>query len=311
MSSGLGQRVLVGALAVARSPWFRLAASLLLIGFLLYKVPFRFSQVVLTLGQADLALVGVAVVVKVAPVFLSARRQQLVFLTGNVQMPLGKLFRLLMIGEALNRFTPGNLGALAYLTLHAGGKAHAMGLVLVDKVLYLLCISSVAAGAAFYVGADLLAGVLLIGVTAALVLLTGAGHLLARFSPTAKLQAWMAELVKALTRRPGLCVHYLGSVALGLITAVLAFWLVLRSVGVTVGAGVAFACVTLTTVAVAAPVTVGGVGLREWVFLAFLKDEIPADGFIGYMLLVYLVGSANAILGALVAIVAPVKEQVP
>jgi uncharacterized membrane protein YbhN (UPF0104 family) len=295
--------------AASRSLSGRLLISTILLVAALRALPFEWSVVLSTLSTVDWRYLGLALLVQVAGVYFSARRTQVVLAVGGRRYSMLALWQLAMVGEAINRVVPGNLGSLAYLAskLADEERGRILSLLVAEKFIYLFFVLLAGAASVLTLGAPWVA-VPLAAATAGLALVAGGVGWASSLHPRlAVAREWIVPLLAAIAQRPRTVLSYVLAVALGLSSAALAFVSVLRAIGVSIGVSVAYGCTTLVTIATALPLTLNGIGLREWVTGSFLESHFHDGGFASYVLLSYLVVFSVSGVGALLAAVQPVR----
>lgn len=240
--------------------------------------------------------VVVAVMLRPLAVWARAWQARLLLGSAGIDLKVRDLWRAFMFGELLSRFIPGNLGTIAYVAKLSNQLGVALVAQLLDRVLFLALTMLVAAlsllGAGHLPWALIVFGAWVSGVLLAGVLYFGA-H---RWSPLSVSQRGTIERV--FRSRNRWARDYVVAAALSLgSTAVLFGLLVVACDGILRFFPI-LAAVTLVTIGAALPITINGVGIREWVFVALLDGTLPSkEVLVTLAAITYVVGFASAAVG--------------
>jgi hypothetical protein len=232
------------------------------------------------------------------PVAVWARAWQAALLLRGAGLGLGvrDVWRAFMFGELLSRFVPANLGTVAYVAKLSQRASVAVIAQFLDRVFFLLLtllvavLTLLAAGHGLFalVASGALLGVLLLTIG----LYRGALH----WAPLGQGHREAIESVLRGRKEWGPPYVLASSSSLAL-TAVL-FELLVAACGGTVHVFEGLAAVALVTIGVAVPLTVNGIGIREWVFVVLLKETLPSNEAVVTLAgVTYLVGFASALIG--------------
>lgn len=279
-------------------PLLRLVVSTLLLALVLRAVQVDWSRVWQILSSFPPQILLAILPVRLLAVVGAALRLQVVF-GAHLPGPPPSLLRLstaLMHAELVNKVIPGAVGGMACVSLEVGNTKRVFFLQLVDKVVYLVVVAATALVSAVLISDELLVLVSAAAITSAAALAAGIQLVATRFRSFA--DDW--KLALGTLRALGLMAwsrYLLGAIG-GLLTLVILFMMLVSGAGQRIPTAHAWACTTLTTLATAVPLTVNGVGLREWVHLRVLGPiAFPAATLAAVLLLLYLLGFVMALLG--------------
>jgi hypothetical protein len=201
-----------------------------------------------------------------------------------------------MFGELLSRFVPANLGTLAYvakLSNHAGVAVIAQ---LLDRFFFLLLTLLVSVLSLLGAGHGLLALIASGALLCVLLLAHALYRGVIRWDP---LGAGHREAIeRVLQSRKEWAGAYVLASTLSLALTVVLFGLLVVACAGDLHAFEIVAAVALVTIGAAAPITVNGIGIREWVFVVLLKETLPSDeAVVTLAAMTYVVGFASALIG--------------
>jgi hypothetical protein len=201
-----------------------------------------------------------------------------------------------MFGEMLSRFVPGNLGTIAYVAKLSQRAGDAFIAQVLDRVLFLVLILLAAAISLAVAGHSLL-GLAALGALAGVVLVAALLYKgVVRWFPLDP--AHRGTLERLLQRRR----HWQRAYALACVSSLalmtLLFWLLVVACGGKIDVFESLAAVSLVTIGAALPFSINGIGIREWVFMALLRDNFPSqEAVVTLAATTYGLGFASALLG--------------
>lgn len=284
--------------------WFvrvgRVAVTLALLWYVLRGLDA--GRLLATLGEFDPVWVAVALALQFAGIAAStfAWRSLLAPFVAE-RLPLVGLFRTYLVSRFVGLAGPGTVvgdASRVYFTRGDGDLAPPTAAVVTEKALYAAGFVGVAAAAGALISTPPEAGAV-IAAAAGLFLVGVAGVLLALLAvgryPTHRLVAPATAVVRGYRARPGVvleaAVSTLGTVA----AAVLSTWALVLALDLSVSLAYLWATVPLVAVAVALPVSVQGLGVREGAYVLLF-------GFVGVGTEAALaISVANFALGLVVA----------
>lgn len=291
----------------------RVALSVLTLGFLLHEV--GGNKVLDVLRQADLLLLGLAWLLFMLGVVVRTFRWRALLNGLGLFPPFGQLLKLYLVGGFFNSFLPTGFGGdvVRVLELAQGEKrAAAAGTVLVDRMTGFLSLMALGllvlpftSGLqpwlvglfAFISGSCLLAGFLVLE-----------GRLLRRLtawlpqSLSLAGQGKLAQLYAAVTGAGtrAVAMAFLLSTLFNLLNIAI-HWLCGLAVGVTVSWTFYFVATPLLALALLIPISVGGLGARDWVAQPLFASMNVSDALAaGMSLSVYIVTAAAGLVGGLI-----------
>lgn len=291
----------------------RLAAGLLLLWLLARRLPWH--EVLATWRRLGWEGAGAALGLVFLSLLVSARKWQLLLRQeGQSTLGLRAAFRLYLVGLFFNNFLPSAVGgdvvraALAARKL-GGGRAAAS--VLAERVLASLGLALPALAAYFSQRAALgRLGWIVPALAAATVLLTlvcfyprraaALPRLLRRWPALEAQAAGFLEALSGYRRQPGTLALVVGwSVAFQLVLVLLNYVL-FRSMGVPLGLGPCLLVIPLTSALAMLPVSINGLGLREWSYaVLFSAFGVPAAQSVAVSLAFFLAVMLVSILGGI------------
>ena len=297
-----------------RKRWFSLARVVVGIGalaFLLWQI--GVGETLSQLRQADLRLLLVALILFLVSLVIRAGRWAALLWALDLQVPFPKLVYLYFVGAFFNSFLPSGFGGDVVRALELTEDTPppaAVGTVLVDRMtglLVLLAMGLVAlpfsvdqlapwlvwllvafAGGGLLGGALLLEGRLLRHITAWLperISLDGTGSLAQIYAAITGC-GW-----RALGRALGI------SLVFNVVNVVINY-LCGRAVGIDLGLGYFFITAPLISMTLIVPISVGGVGIRDWVTVAlFSPAGVDSNTAAAMSLAIYGVSAAAGLVG--------------
>jgi uncharacterized membrane protein YbhN (UPF0104 family) len=278
--------------------WPQILISIALIAWMLSAVDFDISRWHDSAARVRWWPIVLALLLR--PVAVAARAWQATLILGSAGtgLSLRDVWRAFMFGEMLSRFVPGNLGTVAYVAKLSSRLGEAFIAQLLDRVLFLALTLLVAAPSLAWTGHGflaLLSGAALIALS---VLAYVSYHGLVRWVPLSASHRGTIERVLASREDWGRSYLLASGSSLALMTAL--FGLLVMACGGRIDVIESAAAVTLVTIGTALPFTVNGIGVREWVFVALLKDDLPTEeSVVTLAATTYLVGLVSALVGVL------------
>jgi len=268
----------------AGSILIRVAISIVLLGWLLYKTDRQ------DLGRAFLhvnwAMLGLALVVTYVSVALMTARWHAALAAMGARMGYLGLLQSNMVGLFFNLFTPTNVGqdAARVIDFKTGAKSTATGVasVMIDRLLGMLGML-IFAVVAFPFAAGRLHDVsvikLAVGVTSASILIAlgllwspagrPVGRLATRFMPE-KVKKGLRkcyDMTSQMTGRPTPLALSFGLALAFQLLVIITNYMVAQAVGVSVSLSTLMLVVPLALIVASIPISVNGVGLREWAYV--------------------------------------------
>jgi uncharacterized membrane protein YbhN (UPF0104 family) len=267
---------------------------------------------------------ALAVAVKLVGIFANIRHWQLLLHGQDLLLPYRYLAGSFFVGRFFGIVTPGTLGLdgfKLYDTIRATRKpVECAAVIFIDKVIGLVSLVALLV-VVFPIGWTLIpqldpakAVVVFVGMLAAsaaffgVLLAPGLTRPLLRLVPTAKLQAFATRVFDATTAYSGHRMDLVKAVGLAVVghaTTALMYWGILM--GISAGAPdvglVLFAALLMTSATLVGP-TVGGEGIREFVFVKLLQGMVPSTraflfGHIGFWIEKGLLGLPGGVIYAL------------
>ena len=267
-----------------RDRWLNLARLLIsaaALGFLFWKI--GLGETVAVLRTADLRLLWLAFGLSLLSLVIRAGRWAVLLRALDLQVPFGRLVQLYFVGAFFNSFLPSGFGGdvvrALELTQDTPSPA-AAGTVLVDRMSGLLVLFARGLGALPFSAARLagwlvwlLVGVAGGGLLAGALLLEGRALRWA----TARLPNWLSLAGSGPLGRIYAAVTGCGWRAVGQALAIslvfnliniLINFLCGRAVGIGLDLGYFFITAPLISITLLVPISVGGVGVRDWATVA-------------------------------------------
>lgn len=266
---------------LAGSVWLRALVSACLLAIVALQIDFGDARDRLSEGRWGLFAAATAVLF--ASFVVGAVRWWLFLRAARLGTTFGSAVRAYLIGTFVNTFLPSQVGgdvARAWIAGAGGARMRATATVVVDRVTALACLTAIAWVAVlvqvnsvpWQIAAGLGAATLVVGIAfPATVVLARAG---ARVRPRlpSRVGRWGEDAISAARSclrpsvlRPTLA---LGLVSQGLIA--LTIWLLARSIGLDAPFAVLVAVAPPVLIAAAAPVSIGGLGVREGSYVLLL-----------------------------------------
>ncbi|MEY4545878.1 MAG: Lysylphosphatidylglycerol synthase region [Pseudomonadota bacterium] len=276
--------------------WLRLVISLALLASLLSVVDFSSSRWLESARQVIWWPIVVALLLRPLAVLTNAWHTSLLLDSAGAGLSLREVWSASMFGEMLSRFVPGNLGTIAYVTQLSPRAGDALIAQVLDRVLFLVVIL-LAAALSLALADHPLLGLLALGALVAVVLLAvlfykGVVHW-APLGPAPR-----DAIERMLQRRSHWGRPYGFACVLSIALMTLLFWLLVVACGGSIDVFESLAAVTLVTIGAALPFSINGIGIREWVFVALLRDNFASkEALVTLAAMTYLVGFASALAG--------------
>lgn len=292
---------------------FRIALSLAALALLMRQV--GGADVWHVVRAADLRFLGTAFVLFCVGIIVRAYRWRALLYGLGVRPPIGLLLKLYLVGSFFNAFLPSGFGGDVVRVVelaHEDSQSAAVGTVLVDRLTGILSLMAMglvvlpftrglqpwlAWGFVVIAGGGLIGGFLLLE-----------GRLLRRLTsrlPAGLSLAGQGKLAQIYAAVTGSGAHAVWQ-ALALSTLfnlvnIAIYWLCGIAVGINVNLSFYFVTVPLLSLALLIPISVGGLGARDWVAQPLfasvgIADEVAA----GMTLSLYVVTAAVGLIGGLV-----------
>jgi uncharacterized protein (TIRG00374 family) len=291
----------------------RVLISVGALGFLLWKIGLGETWEVLRV--ADLRLLAVAFILYLLSLVIRAWRWAVLLQALELHVPFGRLVHLYFVGQFFSTFLPSGFGGDVVRALELTQDTPtpaAVGTVFVDRMTGLLVLLVMGLGALPFsasrltpwliwlliavAGAGLLAGALLLE-----------GRLLRRI--TAWLPGPLSLTGSGLLGRIYAAISGCGRRAVGQALAisllfnlinVLINFLCGRAVGINLGPGYFLITAPLIAISLMIPISVGGVGVRDWVVVALFEPAgVSGNTAAGMSLSLYAVSAAAGLVGGL------------
>jgi len=283
------------------------------LAFLFWKI--GLGETLAVLRRADLRYLLAAFLFVVLGLVIRAVRWFVLLRGLALGVPLGRLAHLYFVGAFFNAFLPTGFGGDVVRALELSGDTNtsaAVGTVLLDRMSGLLVLFAMGliaipftftrlepwlvgllmgvAGGGLLVGALVLEGRFLRRIT---------GHLPPVLS--LKGEGFLARVYAAVTGCGRRAVLEALSVSLVFnVVNVLVNWLCGRAVGIPQGPGLYFIVTPLISVTLLVPVSISGLGVRDWVTVAlFGSVGVDANTAAAMSLSIYLVSAAAGLVGGL------------
>jgi len=270
-----------------------------------------------TLERADPRWVAAAVIVNVVTVPVMALRWQVLISAKGMRVPLGWLTRTYFVALFLGQFLPAAVGGDAVRAVELGRRTHdgheAVASVLIDRLVGVvslvgLAVLAYAAGGHSAGGPEVLVAEAMFGL-AALVTLGLLFSARLRGAAARWLEPRVAGRQLAAGRRfyealHGYREHRAALAAVcGLALAVQiarvgTIWMLVRGLGLDVPLAEIYAVGPVLFAALILPVSLNGIGVREAVFVSFLRDSTTPEQAIALGVAFFAVGTATALVGA-------------
>lgn len=297
-----------------RKRWFSLARVVVGIGalaFLLWQI--GVGETVNQLRQADLRLLLIAFILFLVSLIIRAGRWAALLWALSLEVPFPKLIYLYFVGAFFNSFLPSGFGGDVVRALELTEDTPppaAVGTVLVDRMTGLLVLLAMGLVALpFSVGqlAPWLVWLLVVAATGGLL----GGALLLEGRLLRRITAWLPERIsldgagplaqiyaaitgcgwQALARALGISLVFN-------VVNVLVNYLCGRAVGIDLSLGYFFITAPLIAMTLIVPISVGGVGIRDWVTVAlFSPAGVDSNTAAAMSLAIYGVSAAAGLVG--------------
>jgi uncharacterized protein (TIRG00374 family) len=272
-----------------------------------------------TLSRADLRWVALAIAVNTVTVPMMAWRWRLLLVAKGVPVPIGWLIRTYYVALFLGQFLPAAVGGDAVRAVELGRRTHqapeAVASVLIDRLvgvvsLVALAVLAYAAGGHSAGGPEVVVAEAVFGVAAVVVLallfsarLRG---LAARYLEPRVAGRQLAAGQRFYEALHGYREHRatLAAVcALALavqIARVGTIWMLVQALSLHVPLAEVYATGPVLFAALVLPVSLNGIGVREAVFVSFLRDSTSAEQAVALGFAFFAIGTATALVGALI-----------
>jgi glycosyltransferase 2 family protein len=277
------------------------------------------AQIWNALKEARAGWVVTAIVVNVLTVPLMAWRWQLLLAAKGIHMSLGWLTRTYFVALFLGQFLPAAIGGDAVRAVELGRRTHegpeAVASVLIDRLVGVVSLVALAV-LAFAAGGHSAGGVEVVAAEAAFGLAAVVILALLFSAPLRGLAArWLEPRVRGRQLAAGErfydALHEyrdhraaLAAVcALALVVQIArvgTIWMLVKALGLHVSAAEIYATGPVLFAALILPVSLNGIGVREAVFVSFLRDSTTPEQAIALGVLFFAVGAVTALGGALV-----------
>jgi uncharacterized protein (TIRG00374 family) len=287
------------------------------------------AQIWDTLSAADLRWIAAATLVNVATIPVMAWRWRLLLRAKGIAVPIGWLTRTYFVALFLGQFLPAAIGGDAVRAVELGRRTQAapeaVASVLIDRLvgvvsLVALAVVAYAAGGGSGGRPEVAVAEALFGLAAlamlALLFSAGLRGMAARY-----LEPRVAGRQLAAGQRFYDALHEyrdhratLGAVC-GLALAVQVarvwtIWMLVQALRLDVPVSEIFAAGPVLFAALILPVSLNGIGVREAVFVSFLRDSTTAEQAIALGVAFFAVGTATALAGAPILLVRWVRYGV-
>lgn len=299
-----------------RKKWLNLARVLVSIGaltFLLWKI--GLSQTLAVLRAADPRLLLIALALFLISLVIRATRWTVLLHALGLQVPFWRLVYLYFVGAFFNSFLPTGFGGDVVRALELTQDTPtpaAVGTVLVDRMTGLLVLMAMGLAALPFS-----ASLLVPWLTWLLVAVAGGGLLVGGLLLEGRLlrqaTAWLPErfslagsgplgrLYAAVTgcgwRAVGQALGV--SLVFNLINILINF-LCGQAVGIGLGLGYFFITAPIISISLMIPISVGGVGVRDWTVVALFNPAgVDSNTAAGMSLSIYAVSAAAGLVGGL------------
>lgn len=300
-----------------RTPWLvlRLAASAVMLGVLVPRV--HFGTLLPEWSAARIAWLLTALVVTGVSIVLAALRWQAVLTALDLHARAPELLHHYLAGQFVGNFLPSTIGGdvlrARRLTEGRGDGAAIFASVVLERLtgwIVLPALTLVALGANAGLrelgrASALAAGVAVTTIALLSILLYAVGHprLGGRWQAEAGWQRFANAVhlgVDRIRRHPGAVVGVLLSGVAYQVTVVFAVFLAARALGIEqVGLTATFAFFPAVAIVQVLPLSVGGLGLREWALVLFLDPlGVPAGRAVALGFVVYGLNLAVSLAGA-------------
>jgi len=286
------------------------------------------TQIWHTLSAADIRWVVAAMIVNIATVPVMAWRWQLLLRAKRIVVPIGWLTRTYFVALFLGQFLPAAVGGDAVRAVELGRRTHeapeAVASVLIDRLVGVVSLVALAVVAYTASGGsgrpEVVAAETMFGLAAVTILsllfsarLRGlaarwleprvAGRQLAAGQRFYDALHEYREHRRTLAAVCGLALG-VQVVRLGTI------WMLVQALGLDVPVSEIFATGPVLFAALILPVSLNGIGVREAVFVSFLRDSTTAEQAIALGVAFLAVGTATALVGAAILLIRWVRYGV-
>ena len=295
----------------------KVVVSLGLLAYLVHRA--GWAGMMAVFRSADTAGLALALLVYLATVVLISWRWQILLASQKVGISFGRLVRLYFIGFFFNNFLPTSIGGDIYRVLgagrHSGRRATVAASVLVERLMGMLAVSTLAILAAVVVVRQLAdGGVQWLTLGFGVIMLTlmavffhrrtfGLAERLTRRISLWGLEGKLLRLYDALNmfkqRRSALLMVFFLSLAYQLLIVLFSF-LVGRALGLAIPLRYFLLCVPFTVIISLVPISINGLGVRESGYV-FLLAKIGYSGSqaVSLSLLIYGLSLLASVVGGI------------
>ena len=275
-----------------------------------------------TLKRTDLAWFIPAVAVNMATVVVMAWRWRLLLSAKGLQVPLGWLTRTYFVALFAGQFLPAAIGGDAVRAIELGRRtddgAEAVASVLIDRLvgvvsLVMLALVAIAIGDHSGYRPEVIAAEAMFGLAAATILaLLFSSRLRGVVARTLEPRAGgrrlaagqrFYEALHSYRDHRGTLVAVCGLAMVVQVARIGVIWMLVQALELPVSVGVVLVTGPVVFAALVLPVSLNGIGVREAVFVYFLRDQVPSSEAIALGFAFFAVGTATALVGALVLLV--------
>ncbi|HEX5261466.1 MAG TPA: lysylphosphatidylglycerol synthase transmembrane domain-containing protein [Gaiellales bacterium] len=275
------------------------------------------DQVIHVLADISVAWLVGAIAVSIGTVVLMAWRWRLLLLAKHLDAPLAWLTRTYFVALLASQFLPTAIGGDAIRAVELGRRSgdgpEAVASVLIDRLLGVvslvaLAVVALAAGGQAAHRPEVLVAEATFGIAAAavLALLFSSrlrGVVARRLEPRvdgrrlAAGQRFYDALHSYREHRLTLVVVFALAMAVQLVRIGI-IWMLVRALGMDISPSLILVTAPVVFAALALPVSLNGIGVREAVFVYFLRDDVPVSQAVALGLAFLAVGTATALVGA-------------
>lgn len=275
------------------------------------------DQVINVLADISVGWLVAAIAVSIGTIVLMAWRWRLLLLAKHLDAPLAWLTRTYFVALLASQFLPTAIGGDAIRAVELGRRSgdgpEAVASVLIDRLLGVvslvaLAVVALAAGGQAAHRPEVLVAEAAFGLAAAavLALLFSSrlrGVVARRLEPRvdgrrlAAGQRFYDALHSYRDHRLTLAVVFGLAMAVQLVRIGI-IWMLVRALGMDISPSLILVTAPVVFAALALPVSLNGIGVREAVFVYFLRDDVPVSQAVALGLAFLAVGTATALVGA-------------
>ena len=275
-----------------------------------------------TLKRTNLAWFIPAVAVNMATVVVMAWRWRLLLAAKGLHVPLGWLTRTYFVALFAGQFLPAAIGGDAVRAIELGRRtddgAEAVASVLIDRLvgvvsLVMLALVAIAIGDHSGYRPEVIAAEAMFGLAAATILaLLFSSRLRGVVARTLEPRAGgrrlaaghrFYEALHSYRDHRGTLVAVCALAMVVQVARIGVIWMLVQALELPVSVGVVLVTGPVVFAALVLPVSLNGIGVREAVFVSFLRDQVPSSEAIALGFAFFAVGTATALVGALVLLV--------